>query len=555
MEGVFGYFKKQVISIRERAVAFLIYLNNKWSHTLDRSASTQNSLNTARRSKKEMKKGFTVVLIFLSVITANAQQIGMFGHSFYKPMVYNPAFTGVGDATSATLISRSQWTGFNSAPQLTFFIVDGNFNILNKNLNLGIGLINDRMGISSRTGGSLYYSYKLKLKEDMHVLFGVSLGILDQTMDFSKAVTETSSDPTVLTDSRHKIAVDANVGAAFFWKDVEAGIAIPQLIGSKLQFTDNTNARAYYTQARHYMGSVKFHYVASKEKEISVIPQALIRFVPGAPFQFDGTINVDWKSKFWVGATYKSGYAMAANVGLCLHNQLYIGYSYDFIVGNIANYAGMSQEIMAHFKFGKSSKSPAVATDTTPQIENTAATQVATQSVTSPANSSSPDEIAKLKNSIFQKEMKRLQTKLNNNQTVIIELNSELERQNQKVAAQSAAIAIKPPAIVPNIKGGIPENEGIFITKRADFKNEMNATADKGFYVIVGIFTYRDFAMEEVKNFAKRGFKNGGWLFSESKQTNYVFVEKLDSKEEALEKVKSATTAGGSNVWVLKLID
>ena len=89
-------------------------------------------------------------------------------------MVYNPAYTGYGNTASALLINRSQWTDFKGAPQLTLFLLDGNITVLNKKISLGFGLTNDRMGIISRTGGNLFYSYKLKLKEDMHLLFGLS---------------------------------------------------------------------------------------------------------------------------------------------------------------------------------------------------------------------------------------------------------------------------------------------------------------------------------------------------------------------------------------------
>lgn len=304
-----------------------------------------------------MKKNFIIILIFISSVIANAQQIGMYSHYFYNLMVYNPAFTGYGDATNAMLIRRSQWSDFKGAPQLTLFTLDGNFNLFHKNVSLGLNLINDRTGIISRTGGNILFSYKLKLKEEMNLLFGVSLGIIDQTIDFSKVILENTTDPTLFSDAQHKATIDANAGFAFIWKKLEVGAAIPNIIGNQIKYTGNTNVRAYYTEARHYMLSLKYQYFVSKEKGISIAPLALIRFVPNTPFQFDGTVNLDWNSKFWIGTTYKSGYAMVANVGFCLNKQFSLGYSYDFIIGNLGKYAGTSQEIMLNFKFIKIVKS------------------------------------------------------------------------------------------------------------------------------------------------------------------------------------------------------
>ncbi len=101
---------------------------------------------------------------------------------------------------------------------------------------------------------------------------------------------------------------------------------------------------------------LKYKFYINKEKGLSIAPQGLVRFVQNSPFQYDGNINFDWQDKFWIGATYKSDYAVGANVGFCIHKQLYVGYSYDFIIGDIGEYSGMAHELMLNFKFGKNKK-------------------------------------------------------------------------------------------------------------------------------------------------------------------------------------------------------
>jgi len=478
-----------------------------------------------------MKKGFTfknfqidelvnryigILLFFVFICNfSKAQQIGMYSHYFYKPLIYNPAFTGADDEPNALLISRAQWTDFKDAPQLTLFTIDGN--LMNKKVGIGLGLTNDRKGITNRTGGNLYYSYRLVINDDMRLMFGLSLGIIDQTTDFSKALVESNNDPTLYTDSQHKTSFDASAGLAFFWKGLEFGAAIPQIAGNKITYAANANVRAYYAQARHYMISAKYKFFIAKEKGISLAPEGLVRFVPNTPFQFDGTVNLDWKDKFWIGTSYKSNYAASANVGFCMYKQLCVGYSYDFIIGSIGKYAGMSHEIMVNFKFGKK-KPPEVAPQDTTAIA-----------------AENPEDEDRLDN---------LQIQLKKNQDKLKELTDKL---NQP--------AKKQPPVVRNIKPGIRDNDGIYVTKRTDFKDNQNLVPEKGFYVMVGIFFYRDFANVEVDNFVKRGFKNTGWLYSESNKNNYVFTHKLETKEEAFEKVKEVSAAGGSNVWILKLTE
>lgn len=300
-----------------------------------------------------MKKTVFVIFIFLLSVGVNAQQVGAFSHSFYKPMLVNPAFTGYSGYYNAMVVARSQWTGFKGAPRLNTLVLDGN--LKNRNMGVGLNIISDKRGISNRVGGNVFYSYRIKLNKDMYALFGVSAGVINQTFDFSKVITETAADPGLFTNSQNKVTFDGNAGFAFIWKTFEFGASVPQISGNKLVFKADSISGSY-AQERHYIGYLKYKFFLQKEKGISIAPQSIIRIVPNAPIQYDGTVNFDWNDKFWIGATYKSNYAVAANVGVRIKQHFYVGYSYDIIIGSIGKYSGMSHEIMLNFKFGKERK-------------------------------------------------------------------------------------------------------------------------------------------------------------------------------------------------------
>lgn len=304
-----------------------------------------------------MKKIGIILFLNLFVVFANAQQVGAFSHGFYKPMLVNPAFTGYSGYYNAMIISRSQWTGFKGSPQLNTLVLDGN--LKNRNMGLGLNLISDKRGISNRVGGNVFYSYRLKLNADMNVLFGISAGVINQTFDFSKVITETNADPSLFTNSQNKITYDGNAGLAFIWKALEFGASVPQIAGNKMVFKADTTSLTY-VQERHYIGYLKYKFYLEKDKGISIAPQSIIRIVPNAPMQYDGTVNFDWNDKFWIGATYKSNYAVAANVGVRIKQHFYVGYSYDLIIGSIGKYSGMSHEVMLNFKFGKGDQKESV---------------------------------------------------------------------------------------------------------------------------------------------------------------------------------------------------
>ena len=445
-----------------------------------------------------------------------AQQIGMYSHYFYKPMAYNPAFTGTDEYTNAMLLSRSQWRSFKGAPQLTLFTADGN--VMDKKVGIGLNLISDRKGITNLIGGSVYYAYHLSLNNDMQLSMGMSVGVADHSIDFSKAVVENPNDPTFYADAQHKTAFNANAGLVFNWKDLKIGLGVPQLIANKLKsvnYVDSSNITSYYNSVRHIMMSAHYKYVIIEDKGISIEPVLLTRIVPKTPFQFDATVNVNWKNKVWAGITYKSKYAIGLNIGVYAHERLRIGYSYDVITGNLGKYAGISHELMVNY-----------------QIVNKK------ESTQTPTNTLPPD------NTEYQERLDKLQAQLKKNQQKLKELNDKLDKQ-----------ASQPVATNQGGKPGMMNSDGIFVTPKADFKDSKGQVAQSGYYIIVGIFFYLDFAEEEIKNFKKKGFAETDLIYSESKKNHYVFAYKVATKEEALAKEKELNGKDSSNAWILNLTD
>ena len=303
-----------------------------------------------------MKRTFIIIIAILTVGSLYSQQVVMFSHYFYKPMTYNPAFTGVNDNMNIMLVNHTQWTGFKGGPQYNVLTFDGNF--INKNTGLGLSVISDKKGVNSRVGGDLFYSYKLQFKENIYIRLGLCLGIINQSIDYSKATIENPNDPYLFTNRQNKTTFDANAGMAFILKNFELGFSVPQLSNQKINYISSNDSKISYTQRMHYISSLKYRFILPKKKELSLTPQLLSRYLPNTPLQYDATINFDWQNKFWIGSTYKSNYAIGVNLGVILIKKLSIGYTYDYITGNLNRYGGLSHEIMIHYTFNKKKKEP-----------------------------------------------------------------------------------------------------------------------------------------------------------------------------------------------------
>lgn len=501
-----------------------------------------------------IKKIYISILFFSCLLTLQAQQIGIYSHAFYKPMINNPAFAGSGESTNAMLISRSQWIDFKNAPQLNIFTFDGM--LPNKKMGLGVDLFTDKKGISNKIGGNLYYSYWLKINEETKLTFGVALGLTDHTLHYSEAIIEDPSDPFIIGASQRETSINANAGIGFIWKKLEFGVAVPQLLGNALEYQDNTTGKAYYSLARHYQGTLKYSFLLLKDKQIFLTPFAAVHFLPNAPFQYDANLNLEWKDKFWIGATYKSDYAVAANAGICISKKFYVGYSYDIIIGNIGQYSGMSHELMLNFVFGKTKDKE----EKIPEI----------------TISKDKEKADSLLNELEIKDNKLLaeQEKIRANQEKTNELNKEiakLKAENEQLKKAPVVTDTKTTtethsdsgikdnsnqnsATIADNKNKVMEN-GVWIAsvKTEEFSYINGKPASKGFYVITGTFFYRDFAENELKRMKAQGFSKANMLFSSSKQFNYVVAAFHSNKADALIQVGRLKADGIKDAWILSV--
>jgi type IX secretion system PorP/SprF family membrane protein len=297
-----------------------------------------------------MKRLIFFCCAILLATLLKAQQIGDYTNYFYKPMLYNPAFTGVQKNINTTAITRMQWTGFSNAPRFNAFTLDGKLS--KKKIGLGLIIVSDKQGITGRTGGNALYSYSLGLSKYTRLSFGISFGIMNHSINFAKAEVENTTDPVLAGNSQSKTTIDGSVGLALTGKNIEAGFSIPQLLGNKIKYTAQSGT-AYYQQPSQYLTYLRYKIFLNEEKKISLSPMTLIRYVPHAPFQFDGGLIFDWKKKFSIATIYKSNSAVAVSAGFWVYKHFNVAYSYDMALGNIARYSGQTHELLLSYTFGK----------------------------------------------------------------------------------------------------------------------------------------------------------------------------------------------------------
>lgn len=90
--------------------------------------------------------------------------------------------------------------------------------------------------------------------------------------------------------------------------------------------------------------------------------------------------------------------------------------------------------------------------------------------------------------------------------------------------------------------------------KLLDFKDASNQS-QIGFYVVVGSFLNRDYAKAEVKRLLNKGYKETNWIYFEPRKFNYVYIKRVNTKEEALKQILNAKAAGYEDVWIQRIVE
>lgn len=404
----------------------------------------------------------TFAFAVIASVGVKAQQLPLFSQYYYNPFLYNPAFTGIESHASAFLIHRSQWKDIPGAPVTYALTVDGP--VLKNKIGLGLSLFNDQMDIFNRTGLYSSYSYRFTLADGHDLTLGLSAGVIDNKIDFSNAYAHDANDPLLFDQTQRKVTVDANFGIAYLWQGLKVGVSMPQLLGNKINYLES-NTNVYTTLKRHLIAGVSYDLTLSESAEIDFYPSVMMRYVKGAPVQFDINANFAWKDMLRAGISYRLGYAVGFNIGTKLNDNLIAGYTYELVVSPIGNYSGGGHEIMLGFTFGGNSSGGL----SNEELEELNSKLDHIQS----ANDSLSNQMNQ-KDKEHDEEIERL-----NEEIEILKLESENGGQNDMNMNQ--------------------DNSEVRVENASDFQDEAGNMLTPGFYVIMGAFKSKENALNAKK--------------------------------------------------------
>ena len=204
---------------------------------------------------KYLAKFFTVITIILTCPGLSlAQQLGQFTQYISNELIINPAYAGAEDALSMSLVYRSQWVGIEGAPSSQTFAAHSLFK--NKNVGLGLSIINDKIGVHDGLTLFSSYSYRIRFSDQSFLAMGLQVGFKHLNSDYTSLFNQSplSMDPILLAASNSQTTFEFGSGIYYRNEGFELGISVPELLVDKIKINDtlslNVSQRNYFLLSR-----------------------------------------------------------------------------------------------------------------------------------------------------------------------------------------------------------------------------------------------------------------------------------------------------------------
>lgn len=284
-------------------------------------------------------------LLLTAAATASfAQQGPQFTQYMFNPVIFNPAYTGADEALRLTLIHRAQWTSVDGAPTTQGLYAH---TALPNRLGLGFSFASDKIGVHRNQDIRGMVAYQLSLAKKVLLSFGMQGGLSFARSDYSSLNTGVGNvDPRVAAASGSATSLGLGIGIWLRADRLQLGVSVPSMIPSTATITDSLTIR---WNRVNYLIYGKYEVPLSPN--ISFEPSLLLKYYPGAPLSYDVNACLVIRKALTLGLSYRKKESVDFLLRAQLTRQLQFGYSYDHVIGDVAEVSRGTHELSISYLF------------------------------------------------------------------------------------------------------------------------------------------------------------------------------------------------------------
>jgi len=289
--------------------------------------------------------GFFCLLFLLAmavVLPVAGQQSPQFTQFMFNNMVMNPAYAGAEETLSATLLTRSQWTGVENAPSTQCFAI--HTLLRPQQVGLGLSVVRDQIGVHSRTNIRTNYAYHLRVDGGAILSMGLQAGITSLKSDYASLLGN-SSDPKLMSSLQSTML---GFGAGVYYRTRRwcAGLSVPELMSKNVTVQDSITVRL---KRSNVLGYARYSFALNESVDLE--PGVLVKYYAGVPVSADVNVNAVYKKVLTGGLSYRNKESIDLLMRFQLTPQLQFGYAYDHPVSTASRISSASHEVMVSYLF------------------------------------------------------------------------------------------------------------------------------------------------------------------------------------------------------------
>jgi type IX secretion system PorP/SprF family membrane protein len=272
-----------------------------------------------------LKRYYVILLLcWLGVATAVAQQEPSFSHYWTMEPSFNPAAAGKEQKINVTGAYNMTMVGFEHNPRTMYIAADMPLQMLRSKHGVGVQLMNDEIGLFSHQRLALQYAYKQRLLGGL-LSVGIQLGLISEKFKGGSLDLEQNNDYAFSQGDETGTGTDVSAGLYYMHGPWHVGISALHLTAPSIELGDRSIldvSRVYYlTGGYNIQLGIPF---------LSIHPTVLGRY-DGTVWRADVTARVKYTHEnkvMYAGLGYSPTNSVTAFIGGLFHGVM-LGYSYE----------------------------------------------------------------------------------------------------------------------------------------------------------------------------------------------------------------------------------
>ncbi|MCZ8022616.1 MAG: PorP/SprF family type IX secretion system membrane protein [Cyclobacteriaceae bacterium] len=280
-----------------------------------------------------MKK-IILLLLTLTHFICFAQQDPLYTQYINNPFIVNAAVAGLHNDFTGNISYRSQWQGFDGAPETWLF--SGSFSLKPDKMGAGLNVMRDRIGTSNTTDVQAAFSYAISIAKNKKLHFGMQAGFVNFKSDFS-SLNIAPNDP-FFQENISEMKPSLGAGVLLTADSWILGFSAPRMMRVTSQIDETTTA--LFNQQFFFHGA----YVLEIAPRYKVKPFTLVRLAPKTKSSFDIGATVIGVDKYGVGLFTRNFHTAGLNTLLNVSDAIRVGYVFEVPIRKMASQSFVTHE-------------------------------------------------------------------------------------------------------------------------------------------------------------------------------------------------------------------